>query len=420
MKHFLLTYIFVFLSFFSISSQTTKKVLFIGNSYTAANNLPSMVNNMAQSTTDVLIFESNTPGGFRFINHASNTTTLNKINSNDWDYVVLQAQSQETSFGQLQMETELHPFAESLSQTIRANNECSQPMFYMTWGRENGDASNCGSLPWVCNYEDMDDVIRATYLFMAETNDAEVAPAGAVWRYLRTNHPSINLYSGDGSHPSLAGSYAAATVFYTMIYKKDPTLITWNSSLSQTDANIIKMAAKTIVFDDMSTWDFTINPALADYSEVINAGDVSFTNTSAGFDTLLWDFGDGNTSTEINPVHTYADTGNYLVSLTVTKCGKWDTKTKTLNISNLSIEEFDLNGITVFPNPISNRLNIKLNRNYKDLSIEVFDIMGKSIIKRNAQNVESLNLDVTVLGRGMYILRIIADTHYYASKVIKN
>src|SRR5690554_1148237 len=92
MKHFLLTYIFVFLSFFSISSQTTKKVLFIGNSYTAANNLPSMVNNMAQSTTDVLIFESNTPGGFRFINHASNTTTLNKINSNDWDYVVLQAQ----------------------------------------------------------------------------------------------------------------------------------------------------------------------------------------------------------------------------------------------------------------------------------------------------------------------------------------
>lgn len=54
-----------------------------------------MVNSMASSTGDVLIYDSNTPGGARFLNHVANPTTLNKINADNWDYVVLQAQSQE-------------------------------------------------------------------------------------------------------------------------------------------------------------------------------------------------------------------------------------------------------------------------------------------------------------------------------------
>jgi hypothetical protein len=40
---------------------------------------------------------------------------------------------------------------------------------------------------------------------MAETNDAIVAPVGAVWNYIRQNHPEIELYNPDESHPSLIG-----------------------------------------------------------------------------------------------------------------------------------------------------------------------------------------------------------------------
>lgn len=95
-----------------------------------------MISTMAVSTGDELIYDSNTPGGYRFMDHASSSTTLDKINANNWDYVVLQAQSQETSLSQAQMQTEVYPYAESLSNAIRANYACSQPMFYMTWGRE--------------------------------------------------------------------------------------------------------------------------------------------------------------------------------------------------------------------------------------------------------------------------------------------
>lgn len=102
---------------------------------------------MAQSTGDVLIYNSNTPGGARLLDHAVNPTTLAKIDSDRWNYVILQAQSQETALGEAQMQAEVYPHAESLSNAIRANNSCSKPMFYMTWGRENGDPTFCEYLP---------------------------------------------------------------------------------------------------------------------------------------------------------------------------------------------------------------------------------------------------------------------------------
>lgn len=417
MKHILLI-ITLALATFSVHGQTTKKVLFLGNSYTSVNNLPLLVNNMATSTGDILIYDSNTPGGYRFMDHASNPTTLAKINSDTWDYVALQAQSQETSLSQSQMETEVYPFAESLSNAIRANNECSQPLFYMTWGREDGDAANCAARPWVCTYEGMDDVIKATYIFMAQSNETELAPAGAVWRYLRENHPSIDLYSADGSHPSLAGSYAVACAFYTMIYKKDPTSIAWNSTLTENEANLIKMAAKTIVFDEISNWDFTQKP-VADYSEVINGAEVSFTNTSSDFDTIFWDFGDSNTSAEINPVHTYTESGSYTVSQTITKCEKSDTKTKTLNITVLSTETFKSEAVRIYPNPTSGNINLKYDKTYTEISIVISDLSGKTLLTTSANNVAEVTMNINTLSKGMYLLNIIADGSCYVEKILK-
>ncbi|MCB0507822.1 MAG: gliding motility-associated C-terminal domain-containing protein [Bacteroidetes bacterium] len=50
-----------------------------------------------------------------------------------------------------------------------------------------------------------------------------------------------------------------------------------------------------------------------------NSLDVHFNNQSVGADSYLWDFGDGQISTEENPIHTYADTGVYSVKLICTK-----------------------------------------------------------------------------------------------------
>lgn len=52
---------------------------------------------------------------------------------------------------------------------------------------------------------------------------------------------------------------------------------------------------------------------------IVEVGDlVSFTDRSTDAESYLWDFGDGNSSTLANPKHTYADTGDYVIRLTIT------------------------------------------------------------------------------------------------------
>lgn len=46
---------------------------------------------------------------------------------------------------------------------------------------------------------------------------------------------------------------------------------------------------------------------------------IQFTNTATGdYSSLIWNFGDGTFSNEENPIHTYVQEGNYIVTLTVT------------------------------------------------------------------------------------------------------
>lgn len=210
--------------------QQTVNVLFIGNSYTEANNLPQMVQQMAASTGDQLTYESNTPGACTFSQHCSNRS-MTLICNGGWDIVVLQEQSQYPSFPQSQVAAEVFPYAERLVDSVYARNPCGEPMFYMTWGRKNGDAYNAQYFPVLGTYEGMDSMLCERYTYMAQHNDASLCPVGRVWRYLRENHAEIELYQSDESHPSMAGTYAAACAFYTMFFHRDPDSIAYDASL---------------------------------------------------------------------------------------------------------------------------------------------------------------------------------------------
>ena len=93
----------------------------------------------------------------------------------------------------------------------------------MTWGRENGDSQNCASYPPICTYEGMQDRLTESYTEMAQNNESLLAPIGIAWKDIREQHPEINLYSSDGSHPSIQGSYLAACVFYAILFDDSAT-----------------------------------------------------------------------------------------------------------------------------------------------------------------------------------------------------
>ena len=75
------------------------------------------------------------------------------------------------------------------------------------------------------------------------------------------------------------------------------------------------------------------NPPTADFTgtptTILERESVTFTNTSQYAATCQWNFGDGQTSTEINPVHTYMTPGTYTVTLRVDNTLGNDTKTRT-------------------------------------------------------------------------------------------
>ena len=242
-------------------AQQSIRVFFAGNSYTQVNDLPHMVANIAQSMGDELTYTSNTPGGCTFEMHCSNAS-MDNICQGGWDYVVLQEQSQLPAFPIEMVEEMVYPFAEQLVDSIYVFNPDAEAMFFMTWGRKNGDAEFGPMYPLMSTYEGMDSLLYERYMFLAESNDASVCPVGRVWHYLRDHHSEIELYMSDESHPSLAGSYAAACAFYTMLFGRDPDSITYDAGLGMKTASLIRSAAHEVVYDSLWKWQRTEPNAL--------------------------------------------------------------------------------------------------------------------------------------------------------------
>lgn len=404
----IMTLLLAVCSLSSANGQDTLQALFLGNSYTGYNSLTQITANLAASTGDYLITGSNTPGGHTLEGHSTNATSLGLIQGNDWDFVVLQEQSVRPSFPIEQVQSEVYPFAASLNQTIKASNPCTQTTFYMTWGREDGYAFGCANWPPVCTYEGMDSLLRLRYEEMADDNNALVSPVSVVWRYIRNNHPEVDLYVNDGSHPSLEGSYAAACTFYTIFFKKDPTLITFHSGLPDDIANTIKAATKVIVFNDLSAWNVGKYDATADFNYETDNLELTCTNGSSNANNYTWHFGDGTMSNEENPTHNYAEAGSYEIQLIASNCGIQDTSTQTVMMVTSDVTVLPSTRFRVYPTPcFSDFITLESD----DLgigksSLTIVDILGRTVKTISLEKAAIQTIDVSDLGEGIYQLML--------------
>lgn len=414
----ILLFTFLFTSFWAFS-QLTKNVFFVGNSYTYSNDLPLLINQIANSTGDQLTYQSHTPGGSTLQQHANNTNVTNTIAQGNWDYVVLQEQSQTPAFPNNYVNANMFPFAAQLATAIKTGNPCGNSIFFMTWGYKNGDSINCnGGLTNMCTYADMDDTIYQRYMQMAQNNEALVSPVGRVWRNIITNYPNMELYSPDFSHPSYLGSMAAAYTFYTVIFKKDPTLATFNGNLSASEAQILKNAVKTVVFNQMDNWFINSNDANSRFTyQNITPLQVQFTNQTPNATTFLWNFGDGTTSTQQNPTHTYAQNGTYNVSLTTNACPNNPTKTKTLQINALGIEETEIQKLKIYPNPTADKLNINTNENISNFILT--DASGRLLHANWEKSSSGYTTSLQHLTKGTYVLQFEIKNKTYSHKILK-
>ena len=232
-----------------------KKVLFIGNSYTAVNDLPNWVRLLAESAGDTFEVVGITPGGTTFSQHNNNPQVAAELASGNYDAVILQEQSQLPSFPLSQVESDCFPYAKALVDAARSGKPCIKVIFYMTWGRQNGDAQNCASWPPVCTFSGMNELLRQRYVQMAKDNGCDVAPVGSVWREVR-NKSAINLYQGDGSHPSTAGTHLAALTIYRALSNKRLDTGIFRGPIAPSDHQTILAEVNTISQDSASLWQY--------------------------------------------------------------------------------------------------------------------------------------------------------------------
>ena len=389
-------------------SQDTSKVLFIGNSYTSVNDLPTMVSNIAVSFGDVLIKDSQTPGGTTLSTHAGNATTYTKINSNLWDYVVLQAQSQEPSFSDGQVDSQTLPYAMQIADSVYANNFCSKVMMYMTWGRENGDPQ------WapISTFNGMNTRLRNAYLRMADSVQGSVSPVGSAWRVVRELDPTIQLYTGDGSHPTAAGSYLAACTFYASIFQKSPVGTTFESSLTPAVAAILQNAANITVFDSLDTWNIAPMSefTLADFAFTNNDPSVDFSNESDHATSYAWSFGDGETSANESPTHIYGASGTYTVELIANSPCDSDTITYDVDIISLSLNSLEVNGFVLKNN--QNGL-FSIVSGAQLITGTVLSLDGKQLDIEMKNN----SFDLSNVASGLYIIQVQTIEGYTSFKV---
>jgi hypothetical protein len=217
-------------------------VLFIGNSLTYVNDLPTMFARLARSLGSGAGVRSYAPGGQTFEGHLKDPSVAKMIAEGDWDYVVLQEQSQRPAFGDEQVERETMAPMLRLAELVHAARPRARLAFYETWGRRDGDAENCKEIPAVCTYAGQQARLNAAYEAMARRAPGVLVPVGAAWRAVRAAHPELVLYQADGVHPASAGTYLAACVFYAALTGKSPVGAD-ALGLPEKDARILQEAA---------------------------------------------------------------------------------------------------------------------------------------------------------------------------------
>lgn len=284
--------IFLSILLLNLNSQVTKKALFLGNSYTYYNGgLPATIQNLAQANGDNLVKSQNTPGGYSLEGHSTNALSLEKIKESNWDYVVLQGQSQNPSFPPSQVATQVKPYAVILNDSIKANNSCTKTMFFMTWGKKNGDAGNCAGYPILCTFEGVTQRLRESYLEMTVENNAECAPVGVAWKKAVEDFPLLELFNPDGSHPSYAGTYLSACVFYSSMFHKTTVGNTYWSTLDSITAYRLQVIASETVLDSLDVWKIETSPANYEVidSNIVFCDSTEFNGTWFYSDTTIND-----------------------------------------------------------------------------------------------------------------------------------
>ena len=115
---------------------------------------------------------------------------------------------------------------------------------------------------------------------------------------------------------------------------------------------------------------------------IITEREVQFSNPDSFYNDYEWNFGDGSTSYDQNPIHNYSKDGTYKVTLTVTtKDGCTNSSSQTITVTGTSITStINERELSVYPNPFNQFINLNFSIiEQEHVNVEVYDNYGRKI-----------------------------------------
>ena len=397
-----------------LSAQDTTKVLFIGNSITFYNNMPQTFEAIANSKGDATEVTMYAPGGTGFINHVNDQNVYNHFQQGGWDYVVLQPGSNESP-GYSEPIDQTLSRARKLQDSIIQYSPCAKILYYEisygVWGNTPADLNT---------YNATMDLIRTNLTYLSDSTELFFAPAGEAMRTAWNDDQTTMLWGGNGDiHPNVRGSYIIACSFYASIFQKPSFGTNSISSLTLAEAISCQQLADTVVLNNFSDWRINTFNQHTDFDYAVNQSSSAFTSTSQNIDSLSWDFGDGNSSNISDPVHNYAQTGAYTVTLTTYKDGCVETKTEDISISAAELDVIDTTPtVAIYPNPFERELSFESDT---PGLLTVHDIFGSSVAEQEVNvGVNAINLSDSPRGTYFFVLKDEDGVIRSVAKGVKN
>lgn len=395
MKNIILSFL---ISFGTLAfAQPPKNVLFIGNSITYFNNMPTLFESISNEKGKNVNVQMYAPGGTGFVNHVVDPNVYNLFKNNVWDMVILQPGSGESAGVSWPAITTAQRGVQMMD-SIKKYSPCAKILLYeIPYG--------VPSTTTYSTYFQVQTQIKDTLSAIADIMQIPFVAAGECARQHYTTQQDLLLHSSyNDIHPNLNGSYLVACAMFCTIFQESVSGVNFNGGVSVSNATYFQGIADNIILTNKSQWRINTYNLHSEFSNsTLGGGIIDFTSLSTNYTSLLWDFGDGTTSATVNPQHHYLTSGNKIVTLSAIANGCTDTFSKTINIIALGLNEVNqVSNLIVYPNPVTTILNVK-----KDLpnnaTYKIVSITGQEMQTGIIGNAEK-QVSVSTLSDGIYFL----------------
>lgn len=210
---------------------------------------------------------------------------------------------------------------------------------------------------WVLEDYDLNDIIPASdnmvfTVMMGDGGNDDIVEAGIDGFYISEGTPFL---------PFTINDTEGCIPFVTTFNDVNNNTVSWDWTFEGGSPSTSNLKNPTVTYVAPGVYDVTLTvetyngdlhthtipaaiivqetPSIG-FSFSVDESTVTFNNNSEDHDSSFWTFGDGNSSNDENPIHTYAEDGDYVVTLEVTNACGTASISEVVNIITLPVASF--------------------------------------------------------------------------------